>query len=168
VNRYTDDQLRQIALDRDGEHFAAHVIATLYKSGRSAAADRLFAAIGHSPRMHELVGKKWKGKRTKSDLTPTGIEIVRAWFAATERCGMISYESEREMTLHLNAISPTLHEVKMEYAKLFVKEQRPTDKTARAWLVGLEGENKIPRDRTFRKTLNLCECEFTLEKPRTA
>jgi hypothetical protein len=125
-------------------------VGGLYRDGYDEEADRLFGLIGRSPQMLRLVADAWEGKRTKSDLTQTGIKIIRAWIAACEAKGF-NFESPTRF------VSVTLFEVKRAYARAFVEERRPTSLTERDWLTKLEERNEIPRHATFRATLRRCE-----------
>lgn len=160
----TQEQLSKLTLDR--EHFDAYFIASLCKSGRVHRLLEILAV--HSPRKLRLVVDALQGKRTKSELTLTGTNIVQAWYAAAERCGRISYDDNYK-TYDFRIPPPTVQGVKMEFA-ISIGEKPPDDRAEiPSWLEDLEGQKKIPADWTFRKTLARCElevCKDKLGKPR--
>ena len=112
----------------------------------------MLETLGNWPRMLPLVIAELKGKRTKSDLTTTGLNIIRASIAAFAG----------------DSAPITLHKAKTEYARLFVKERRPRGKTVRAWLASLEDRNKIPDHKTFRKTLQRPGARRAIDSQRSA
>jgi hypothetical protein len=142
----TDDELRAWGFVNDQERLDAKTITKLYQSDRVKEASEMLETLGNWPRMLPLVIDELKGKRTKSDLTTSGLNIIRACIAAFAG----------------DPAPITLHKVKTEYARLFVKERRPRGKTVRAWLASLEDRNKIPDHKTFRKTLQRLECDGPL------
>lgn len=130
-----DDQLR--GFNYNEERLDAKIIAELYQLGHVKTASDTLEVVGNWPRMLPLVIAELKGKRTKSDFTTRSLNIIRAYVAA---CA--------------GGFAPvTLHKVKTEYARLFVKAKRPRNKTVRAWLASLEERNQIPRHKSFRKML---------------
>ena len=136
----TNQQLR--GFDYDQERNDAKLIAELYSLGeRKAAFDTLRITLditGNMQRVLHLVLDELKGKRTKSDVTTQGFNIIRAYIAACafDHCAAL-----------------TLHDVRMEYVRLFIKEQQPRDMTVRGWLTDLEKNNKIPHRDVFRRIL---------------
>ena len=161
--RYSDDVLRKLTID--DEHFRARWLASLLKRRRIANEDavEILVLLTHSPRLRKLLDEALKGKPLRSDLSALGIKIVRAWQSAADRCGMYHY-GDREIVVNGKVKPPTLHQVKLEYARLFIRERRPQNKTVRGWLLNLQEQNKVPRDASFKKTLARCGCEFRLEK----
>jgi hypothetical protein len=131
----TDHQLR--GFDYNEERLDAKIIAELYSLGEIETATDSLAVAGDWKRILPMVIAELKGKRAKCDPSPESLNIIRAYVAA---CA--------------GDFAPiTIHKVKMEYALLFTEEKRPRNTTDRAWLTSLEGRNKIPRHKTFRKTL---------------
>ena len=161
VRSLTDDQLR--GFDYDHERFAAKRIAELYRANLISDANRLLKAVvnvENCQRIGRLIDAELKGKRTKSDLRAVGFNILRAYGVA--RCNAtdiwpgFAFGNPDDMV--------TFHEVKCEYARLFVKEHRPRNMTARAWLASLEKRNKIPRHKTFRETLTRYGAEICKDR----
>jgi hypothetical protein len=133
----TDDHLRSFAFANDQERLDAKMIAELYQLGHVKAASDVLEVVGNWPRMLPLVVNELRGKRTKSDFATSSLNIIRAYIAARA----------------LDPAPVTLHKVKTEYARLFVKAKRPREKSVRAWLASLEGCNQIPRHKSFRQVL---------------
>lgn len=150
-----DWQVELICLD--DEHFVARVIALLMRSGRAQAAGDILGAIGDSPRIWRLMADAREGKPWKFRLTQTGLNIVKAWYAAACRFGAKTEDG----CFNIDGGSQTMYDVKLEYARLFTKEELPKDQAKiRGWLAELEGDKKIPSDTTFRTTLAQCELHF--------
>jgi hypothetical protein len=132
----SDDQLR--GFDYDQERLDAKMIAEFYQLGHVQAASDILATIGNWKRFLPLVLNELNGKPTKSDLRTSGLNIIRAYIAVVAG--------------DLDA-TRILHEVKTEYARLFVRERGPPNMTVRAWLASLQKCNKIPRDKSFQEVL---------------
>ena len=162
--------LRKLTIDHD--HFRALFLASLWKRGRIAREDapEILDILFRDLRLMELTVKALRDEPLRSDLSETGIQIVRAWYVAAERCGFqreVLRDGYREYVI--GDKPPSLFEVRREYARLFLTEKRPRDMKVRAWLNDLEQYGKIPPYASFRDTLTRCQREFRLEKPhRTA
>jgi hypothetical protein len=165
----TDEYLRQLALADaprpevarqfalDDEHKDAYIIASLVNSGRAHRILEILAT--HDLPKLRLVVDALEGKRTKSQLTPTGVKIIQAHCVAEWECGRRSYDGTY-INLDFSRPAPTLAEVKMQYA-ISEGETPPNDRARMpSWLEDLEGQKEIPADWTFRKTLKRCELEF--------
>jgi hypothetical protein len=98
-------------------------------------------------RFWELVTKA--GKPSKFDLSHTGKQIIQAWFAAY-------YDLTGWAETRLDpSVKPTLFEVKRQYVRLFLsQEKKPDDITEQQWFHDLQFlDKKLPPDASFRKTL---------------
>jgi hypothetical protein len=159
-----DEDLRMLALD--DEHFDAEVIARVIKSKRYPSRLLDFLAT-HDRRKFRLVVEAIEGKRTRQQhLSDEGVKIMRAYGYAEWACGRKSFVGTY-INIDLSKPAPTPFEIKMEYARLYIGTQPPRDQARqRAWLRQLQKRNLIPRDETIQRTLDRCEVEFRLEKPR--
>jgi hypothetical protein len=142
---WSDDELMGFAYDE--ERFDAELIAGLYQSGRVKAASEYLARIGNWSHTLPLLLNELNGKR-RTVLSQKRLNIVRAYIAACPD----------------EVATPTLFAVKLEYARLFVKEQRAQKVRARRWLRDLEERNEIPRERTFRETLKRCRLRLRADQ----
>jgi hypothetical protein len=139
---WSDDELQGFAYG--DERWDAIFIAGLYHSGRIKEASAYLASKDDWPRLLPLVCDELNGKG-KSELTQQRVGIVRAYICVRPA----------------GAVAPTLFQVKLEYVRLFVRQERqPEDKHPRQWLRELQKRNKIPSERTFRETLR--QCDFSL------
>jgi hypothetical protein len=142
----TDDELRGLGLDDDerlaakartNEQLAVYWITFLYAHGHGEKAARLLGAVGNWPRMLRLVANKLEGKRRKTDLTPTGENVLKAYWGTR--------------LLENNDEPPTLAEVRAFWKQLFGKTPRPRDGTIRDTLTRRKLPLRPDRRRRPRK-----------------
>jgi hypothetical protein len=105
------------------------------------------------PRFLRLVAAAWEEKPSKFDLTPTGLAIIKAWWAAYGIAGRGPNGFEV-------LAKPTLLEIKTQYALAYKREPPADPMKKRKWIAGLEREKQIPSDQTFRKTLRKVKLFF--------
>jgi hypothetical protein len=97
------------------------------------------------PRFLRLVADALEDKPSKCDLTPIGLDIVKAWWAG--------YRPGRTGKGFDPFVVPELLEIKTAYA-LAHKRNPPADLVKRRkWIADLQRSKRIPSDQTFRKTL---------------
>jgi hypothetical protein len=101
----------------------------------------------NNPRFLRLVVHAWEEKPSKSDLTPTGLAIIEVWSAAYQLVGRTEEGFDP-------FVEPTLRQVKEEFVRLFIKEQRPANSTWSQWLQELKDRGEIPSDYSIRKILD--------------
>jgi len=160
-----EDVLRMLALD--DEHMDAEIIARVIKSKRYPSRLLDFLAT-HDQRKFRLVVDALNGKRTRQHLSDEAVRIMQAYHFTEWTCGRRSFDG-KQIIIDFSKPAPTLFEIKMQYAKLFIKERPPRDPTRqRAWLRKLEEQNRIPDHKTFRRTLTRCKVDFLRERPPCA
>jgi hypothetical protein len=101
----------------------------------------------------ELVIKALDNKRSKSDLTQTGLDIIKAWWAAYHIAGRTGNGFDPFAV-------PTLLDVKTQYAVLFRRKPPEDQAKRRKWIADLERKKQIASDQTFRKTLKRVKLSY--------
>ena len=152
--QFTEDDLRCVlaALRDDRDRFEAILTVECFRGGLFKFGLERLEEVAVSARLFRLIADEWEGKRPKGELTPTGVNIVRAWVLVRERYRKKGDKEKR----------CTAREVKVEYAHARGLK-RPANQNERRWIAELEMQKKIPSDQTFRKTLALCMCELRKE-----
>ena len=152
----SDHNLQSFAFPNDQERLDAKMIADLYRSGHIKEGGEILAiAVSNSEdhrRLLRLIDKEMRGKRIKPCFTAKACNIIRADVVVA---GAID-----------SGAHVTLHTVRLEYAALFVKEPRPRNMSASAWLAKLELENKIPNYKTFQQTLKRYGADICVREKR--
>jgi hypothetical protein len=136
-----------LSLNGDDEREFAYLIAL---HARGGAYKVVGAMLGDSPRMFELAAGALRGKFRPR---PIRAKIIKAYVAAGRTGNGIN----------IDALPPTLREVKEQFVRLFVKEPHPAVITSR-YLEDLEGRKEIPKDFSFRSMLDRLHLPWRQDK----